>query len=826
MIYDLERATRGLRRVPGYTAIIISTLALAIGATTTIFSVVTGVLLTPLPFPEPDQLVMLWQRAPGVGVDEDWFSEAQYFDIREGVTSFEDVTLTFGRSLTLTSEGTQPERIGALTVTSSFFNVLGIKPQHGRPLTTEDDIPGSAPKVLISQRLFAQRFGSDPGIVGQILKLNERSVEVVGILPPVPLDSGIIPSLLIVPVYDLVMSMPLEDPEITTHGDENYNIIARISPEASRSQVEGELLAVAEGFVKDPGSLSAGLVPGTEFHIGIVPLLDQLVGMARPALLLLLGATVLLLGVACANVANLLLTRAATRRRELAVRVALGASRSRMMRDSMLESVFLSGLGGLAGICLALVAIGVLRWVAPAALPRLQEVWINTTVLLFAACISVASSAAFGILPALRISRVAPSDALHETAEPVRAGSPWRRGGSRYLVIVQVALSLVLAVATGLLARTFWHLQAVDPGFQSEGVLTFRISLVGQEYREREERQRFFDEMRRRIGGLPNVKAIGASALLPMTNYYAWTDFVVEGYNATSEKDRVVADEQMVMPGYLEAMGIPLLAGRSFKDTDSADPLVALVDRTFAERFWGVDEAVGKWVGRGPDSHATIIGVVESVKHYGLDAEPRLTVFYPYQVLAYRSVYFAVKTTHADEELFKPLALAPSVVDIVDSLDPRLPVYDIHAMSDLVADSLARQRVLMWLLNLFSAIALTVATVGLYGVLSFTVATHTHEIGIRKALGARRVDLYRLVMGGAAVVTGVGIVIGLLLMVLVVNFLEGLVYLEGLIHGVSTTDPVSFLVGMAIVTVVALAASLLPARRAARVDPMVALKTD
>ncbi len=494
MIHDIERATRGLQRVPGYTAIIIGTLALAIGATTTIFSVVTGVLLTPLPFPAPDQLVMLWQRASGVGVDEDWFSQAQYFDIREGVSSFEDVTLTFGRSLTLTSEGTQPERIGALTVTSSFFNVLGIKPQHGRPLTTEDDVPGSELKVLISQQLFTQRFGSDPGIVDQILKLDGRSVEIVGVLPPLPLDAGIIPSLLIVPVYDLVMSMPLEDPEITTHGDENFNIIARIAPEASRSQVEGELLSVAGEFVKDPGSLSAGLVPGTEFHIGMVPLLNQLVGMARPALLLLLGATVLLLGVACANVANLLLTRAATRRRELAMRVALGASRSRMMRDSMIESLFLSGIGGLAGICLALVAIGILRWVAPAALPRLQEVGINSTVLLFAAGISVVSSVVFGLGPALRISRVAPADALHESAEPVRAGSPWRRGGSRYLVIVQVALSLVLAVATGLLARTFWHLQAVDPGFQHDGVLTFRISLVGDEYRERQDRQRFFDE--------------------------------------------------------------------------------------------------------------------------------------------------------------------------------------------------------------------------------------------------------------------------------------------------------------------------------------------
>jgi hypothetical protein len=312
-----------------------------------------------------------------------------------------------------------------------------------------------------------------------------------------------------------------------------------------------------------------------------------------------------------------------------------------------------------------------------------------------------------------------------------------------------------------------------------------------------------------------------------MTDYYAWTDFIAEGYNATSEKDRIVADEQMVTPGFLKAMGIPMLAGRSFTEADGTDPLVALVDRTMAERLWGVDAAVGKWVARDPEQPAVIVGVVESVKHYGLDAEPRMTVFFPYEMLPYGSVYFAVKTVPANgEEDFKPVALAPSVIDIVHDLDPSLPVYDIHTMSELVGNSLARQRVMMWLLNLFSAIALTVATVGLYGVLSFTVATHTHEIGIRKALGARRGDLYRLVMGGAAVVTGAGIVVGLGLTLLAVNFLEGLVYLEGLVHGISSTDPVSFLVGMAIVTAVALAASLLPARRAARVDPMVALKTD
>jgi predicted permease len=827
MITDLERATRGLRRVPGYSAIIICTLALAIGATTTIFSVVTGVLLKPLPFPDPERLVMLWQRAPGVGVDEDWFSPAQYFDIREGVSSFEDVALTFGLSMTLTSEDTEPERVGALGVSSSFFNVLGIKPIHGRPLTPEDDVPGAARKVLIGARMFEQRFGSDPSIVGTNLQLNYQSTEVVGVLPDLPLDAGLIPSLLVVPVYDMVISFPVPDPETTTHGTENFNIIARIGPGATRSQVEGELLAIAGDFVKDPGSLSAGLVPGAEFHIGMVPLLDQLVGMARPALLLLLGATFLLLGVACANVANLLLTRATTRRRELAMRVALGASRSRMMRDSMTESLFLSGLGGIGGIFLALVAIGILRWAAPTELPRLQEVGISATVLLFAAGVSVASSLAFGLGPALRISKLAPIDALQQTAEPVRAGSPWRRGGSRYLVVVQVALSLVLAVSTGLLVRTFWHLQAVDPGFQAEGVLTARISLAGPTYGDPQERRRFFEEVGRRIAGLPSVEASGGSALLPMTDYYAWTDFVVEGYKATSEKDRIVADEQMVTPGYLEAMGIPMLAGRSFTEADGVDPLVALVDRTMAERFWGVDQAVGKWVAHGPDDPATIVGVVESVKHYGLDAEPRMTVFYPYEVLPYGSVYFAVKTAPEEgQDEVKPLALAPAVIDIVRDLDPHLPVYDIYTMTDLVGDSLARQRVMMWLLNLFSAIALTVATVGLYGVLSFTVATHTHEIGIRKALGARRSDLYRLVMGGAAVVTGAGLVVGLALTLLAVNFLEGLVSLEGLVHGISSTDPFSFVVGMAIVTAVAVAASLLPARRAAKVEPMVALKSE
>ncbi len=477
MIQELKYAVRGLLRAPGFSMVVVITLALAIGATTTIYSVVNGVLLRPLPFPDQDRLLMLWQRAPGVGVTEDWFSAAQYFDIREGAASLEHVAVTFGQEVTLTGDEIEPSRLGALRVSSSFFDVMGIDPLVGRRFTPEDDLPDAPRKVILGERLYEERFGADESIIGQSLTIDGRRLEVVGVLPSLVLDADLMVPLVTVPVFDMLLSFPLEDPQRSTRGSENFNVIGKLRADASPAQLEAELLEVAQVFSDDPGALGAGLAVGSEFLISAVPLLDQVVGGTRAYLVVLLAATAVLLAIACANVANLMLTRAATQRRELGVRAALGAPRASMVLRAMLESLSLSMLGGAGGLAVAAAGVRALHLAAPQELPRLHGVTIDAPVLLFAAAICLLSSLFFGLGPALRSSRVAPSDVLRAGATAVRARSPWRRGGSRLLIVAQVALSLLLVMGAGLLVRTFQELRAVDPGFNPRGTLSFRVPL-------------------------------------------------------------------------------------------------------------------------------------------------------------------------------------------------------------------------------------------------------------------------------------------------------------------------------------------------------------
>ncbi len=816
MFHDLRYAVRSLRRVPGYSAVIVVTLALAIGATTTIYSVVNGVLLRPLPFADQERLVTLWQRAPGVGVDEDWFSPAQYFDIREGTSSLEHVALAFGQEMTLTGDGIAPTRVGGLRVSSSFFDVLGITPESGRRLAAEDDAPGATQKVLLGHELFAQQFGRDPGIVGRTIMLDGQSLEIVGVMPALALDADIMPTLLTVPVFDLFLSFPLEDPQATTRGSENYNLIGKLATGASLSQLDTELLAVAEELSKDPGSLGAGLSAGSEYLIGVVPLLDEVTAGVAGPLMLLLGATAVLLLIACANVANLLLTRAATRGRELSIRSALGAPSSRLITQAMLESLVLSGSGGAVGVIIALVAVRALHVAAPADLPRLSEVAIDPGVMLFAGLLCLVSSLLFGVGPALRSAAASPGDVLRENAAGVRARSIWRRGGSRVLVVAQVALSMLLVIGAGLLMRTFWDLQTVDPGFEPDRALTFRVSLAGEKYRDRTARANFFEQLFERLAATPGVTAAGGSSLLPLTRGLAWTDFVVEGFNADNPDARIVADVMTVTPGYFEAMDTDIVAGRAFEALDGAEPPVVMVNRHFAERFWPAEEAVGKWVSDDQIGQTTIIGVVETMRHYGLAADTRPAVYYPHRGRPTRGLFGVIGVSGEVDVV----TLTPAVIDAVSDLDEQLAVSNIDSMRGRFNESLAQQRVLMWLLNFFGVTALTLATVGLYGVLSFAVATHTREVGIRKALGARPRHLYTLVLRGAAIVTLSGVALGVVAAVGAARVIGSSVF------GIGANDPLSFAAAIMIVLPVAFAASLIPARRAARIDPMLALKQE
>jgi predicted permease len=785
-------------------------MALGIGATAAIASVVHGVLLRPLPFPAPERLMMVWQRAPGVGVEEDWLSPAQYFDLREKVRGFEELAMVFGTNVTLTGDGVEPERLGALNVTSSFFDLFEIEPVLGRRLTEEDDVQGSATKVLLSESLYRRRFRGDPAVLGRTIEVDGERLEVAGVLPPLPLDADLLPTLNTVPLFDLVTSLPMEDPGITTRGSENYNVIGRLTPSTTLPELQAELLRVAEAVVQDPESLGAGLTAGSEYRIDAVSLLDQVVGPVRSPLTLLLGATAVLLLIACANVANLVLTKAASRSRELALRTALGASRTRLVRHTMIPNLLLGLAAGALGLVLATQAVEALRRAAPPDLPRLAEIAVDPEIVAFAVALSLASSLLFGLVPALRLSEVSPTEALREGATAVRARSLWR-GGSRTFVVIQVALSLVLAAGAGLLLRTFFELRSTPPGFRPEGALTFRVSLVGERYQDRAARDRFFELLFERIRGGTGVSGAGGISMLPLTRGFAWTDFLVQDQQ-DPERNRVVADVHVVTPGYFEAMGIPLLAGRTFTGADDGEPLEVVVNRALAERFWRPDEAVGKWVARRPDERAPILGVVENVKHYGLGTEPRMTVFFPYEAYASRTLYGVASGPGGAE------SIGPRVVEAVRGLDPQVPVYDSRTMSDRLSDSLARERVLMILLLLFSGIAVTLATVGLYGVVSFTVATHARELGIRKAVGASRGDLYRHVLRGAFVVVAMGIALGLVAAFFASRLIEGLLF------GVEASDPLTLAGAAALLLAVGLAASFLPARRAAAIDPVIALK--
>jgi predicted permease len=823
---ELKYAARGLLRAPGYSTVIIVTLALAIGATTTIFSVVHGVLLRPLPFPDQQRLVMLWQRAPGVGVTEDWFSAAQYFDLRAAVPSFEHVAVTFGQEVTLTGDDLDPVRLGALRVSSSFFDVLGIAATAGRRFGPEDDVPNAPSRVILGERIFQQHFGGDPGVIGSTITLDGRRLEVVGVLPSLVLDGDMMATLLTVPVFDLLLSFPLEDPQTTRRGSENFNVIGKLAADATPARLETELTEVARAFAADPGGLGAGLTVGSEFYIAVVPLLDQMVGGARTYLVVLLGATGVLLLIACANVANLLLTRAATRRRELSIRASLGAPRARMVVQAMLESVVLSLLGGLGGLAIAAAAVRALHVAAPEDLPRLREVAIDPGVLGFAALLCLASSLLFGLGPAVRTSRALPAGVLPEGATATRGGSAWARGGSRVLVVAQVALSLMLVIGAGLLVRTFRELSTVDPGFRPAGVVSFRVSPVGERYNDAAARVRFYQELFDRLAGLPGVSAAGGTSMLPLTRGLAWTDFVVEGFNEDNPDARIVADVMAVTPGYFDALGAELIAGRDFTTADGPEPSVAIVNRDFAERFWPVEEAIGKWIGNDFTDRTTIVGVIDTVMHYGVDADTRPAVFSPHAARGSRAMFGVVRRAALDGgnpragEAPDPTALAAAVTRTVHAIDPDLPVYDLVSMQQRLANSLAKQRVLMWMLNFFGLTALTLATVGLYGVLSFVVTTHTRELGVRKALGAQHRDLYGLVLRGAGGVTAAGVGLGLLVAGWAARALDTVIY------GIDARDPLAFALAVLLVLGVSLAASLLPARSAAAVDPMVALKRD
>ena len=817
LLQDLRYALRMLRRSPVSTFIIIASLAIGIGANTAIFSVVNGVLLKPLPYPNPDRLAVLWLRSPGINIPEDWPSPGQYIDVRNENRSFQEMSISQGRSATLLGRE-QPERVELLLTSSSLFNLLGARPLHGRLLLPEDDVPGKAPVVILSHGFWQRVFAADPAIVGRSITLNgiatgsgadKNQFTVAGVLgPEFLLNAEIMPTVASIRQMDLFLPLPLGADAVNRRGDENYNLMARLKDGVTMEQADADVSAIA-ARIRDKDKRDR------TFTIDVVPLLDQVVGNVRRAVLVLLGSVALVLLIACANVANLLLTRATARQKEVAIRTALGAGWQRLVRQLLTESVLLGMIGGTVGLLVARAALYVVRTVNPGNIPRLDVITIDGPVLVFTFGVSILTGIVFGLAPAYRAARPDLNNALKAGGRNAQGegglGSSRRRLRS-LLVVAEVALSLMLLVGAGLLVRSFVRIQQVTPGFNPENVISMRLGASGRQFPNPEARGEYFQQFADRLAAVPGVQVRGAVTALPFTSSVGWGSISVEGWTPQPGQELQV-DQRAVTPDYFRTMEIPVRQGRIFSTFDTLPNAerVVIIDEKFAQRFWPGQSAIGKHLWNDPKQPMTIVGVVGTVKQYGLDVDGRIVVYRPSRGL----LGYQVARASGD-----PAALSAALVRAIHEIDPTIPVYDIRTMTDRMSDSLARQRFSTIMLGAFAAFALVLAIVGVYGVMSHLVSQGTHDIGVRMALGAQRSRIVGMILKQGAELTVAGVIAGLIGAAALTRVMGTLLF------GVGTHDLLTFSIVPLVLGSIALLAVYIPALRATRVDPVVALREE
>jgi predicted permease len=808
-LQDCRYALRMLARNPGFTLIAVLALALGIGANSAIFSIVNAVILKPLPYDKPEQLVQLWMRFTGIGIpnDQNWVSAPEFVDLQQN-QSFSHLAAISSDSFNINISGA-PERIDSAVVSTSFFPLLGVQAQLGRVFLPEEGQAGREHVVLLSDGLWRRRFGADPAISGRKVVMNGQSYLIVGVLPrdfQLPLEAEV--------WTPLVFSAGDLSPN--SRGSHNYQVIARIKPGLTREQARADMDVVSQRIIEQHPDY-----PYRQFNFRVltIPLLEQQIGDIKTALWVLMSAVGLVLLIACANVANLLLVRASSREREIAVRQALGVSRWRLIRQLLTESAILGLMAGAIGLFLGYWALRVLTTLAATSFPRVVEAHMDLRVLAFTLLVSLATGILFGLAPAFS-SRHVTHDALKEGGRggTAGAGSQRLRGA---LVVAEVALSLTLLVGAGLLIRSFLRLQEVDTGFRPEGVLTMRISLPEEKYAKSEQTRAFYRELLDRIRRLPGVDAVGGATGLPLSGT-GWSGTTTVDSQAVQPRDTTPeADQRPVFPEYFEAMGIPLVRGRYFeqRDNEKGAP-VAIIDETMAKTYWPKEDAIGKRIKPGgrqsPQPWRTIVGVVRHVRYRTLESPSRVEFYWPYDQTSFAlgSMSLAIHTSS------DPRSLAGVVQRQVQALDPDQPVYRIRTMGELMSESMARRRLSMFLLAMFAGVALALAAVGIYGIMSYSVAQRAHEVGIRMALGARSSDVVRMVLGQSLGLTLAGIFAGLLGSLALTNFLSSLLF------NVKATDATTFLSVALILGVVALVASLVPAYRATTVDPVDALRQE
>jgi predicted permease len=810
LLQDFRYALRMLRKNVGLTLVIIVSLSIGIGANSAIFSVVDALLLRPLPYPHADRLAAVWLHSPGIGILRDWPSPGQYIDLQNENHSFEQMALAQSRSFTLTGRE-QPERVDAMRGQSTLLEMLGAKPLLGRILLPDEDKPGRPAVAILSDRLWKRLFNSDPQIVGKSITLNGNPFIVAGVLrPEFRLNAEVMPSEGPMDKIDVFLPLPLGADAVKRRGDENYNIMVRLKPGVSVKQAQADVDIIA-GRIREKDKRDR------TFGMTVVGLQEQVVGDVRRALLVLLGSVALVLLIACANVANLLLTRATGREKEVAIRTALGAGWMRLVRQLLTESVLLAVLGGAFGLLIAKSSLYLVRSMNPGNIPRLEDVEISGPVLGFTFGISLLTGILFGIAPAWRAIRVDLNTSLKSGGRSGQSEGGLqlaRRPLRGLLVVSELALSLMLLIGAGLLIRSFARLQSVPPGFTTDHVLSLQIAATGPMYRNEKAIVQFFQEVERRVAHLPSVTAEGLVDTLALTGSVGWGGINVEGYQPPPGQELQV-DLRTASTDYFRTMEIPLLKGRFFSEHDTSDtPQVVLIDEKFAQRFWPHDNPVGKHLWFDPKKPITIAGVVGVVKQYGLDTDGKIATYFPENQNPSNGLFLVARTAS------DAAGLSGAILREIHAVDPSVAVYGVRTMQDRLYDSLARQRFASIMLGAFAAFALLLAAVGVYGVMSYLVTQSTHDIGVRVALGARPGNIIGLVVRQGMELAMIGIFVGLAGAVGLTRVMASLLF------GVTATDAVTFGAVSIILAAVAFAATAIPARRATRVDPMIALRDE
>ena len=799
---DLRFALRILLKNPGFTLVAVFALALGIGANTAIFSVVNSVLLRPLPYKDPERLVMVWEDASKTGHPRDTPAAGNYSDWRDQNQVFEGMAAYSDESFNLTGAG-DPERLEGIRVSSNLFPLLGVEPQVGRVFTAAEDQPNTQRVVLLSYGLWQRRFGGDPNIVGKPLTLNSESYQVVGVMP----------ARFQFPTNDNQIWVPIAftSEEAADREVKFLEVIARLKPGITLAQAQAEMTTIAARLQQQ--------YPETNVDIGaaVTSLHEHLVGDIRPALLILLGAVGLVLLIACANVASLLLARAAVRQKEIAVRVALGARRMRLIRQFLTESLVLSTLGGVVGLAVAYIGLVLLRTLIPEDILQASEISIDLKVLGFTLLVSIATGVIFGLAPAIQALRFKQSETLKEGGRNPATGGSGKRLRS-VLVTAEVAISLVLLIGAGLLINSFVRLRNVDPGFRSENLLTMRIAMPLSKYVDRPRRLAFYNDLLQRVQSLAGVRSVAISSNLPLYRQGNSRAVRIYGRPELPPAQQPVVVTRIVSPAYFDTMTIPVLSGKKFTERDAyPSPNVALISETMARTFWPGEDPIGKRFGIGEiesdQDWMNIIGVVKDVRQIELTADPKPQAYLPYTQFGFFEPRDLVVKTDVD-----PASLAATVRKTVWEIDKDQPVSNTQTMEAILADSIARQRFSMVLLAIFAGVALVLAGVGIYGVMSYSVAQRTQEIGIRMALGAQTAAVLKLALGYGLKLVLIGVAIGLIAAFALTRLLSTLLF------GVTATDPVTFtLISLLLIGVAALA-SYIPARRATKVDPVIALR--